>query len=280
MASDKNPIGTPTLDDWEHLGKSISQFEPGSPEYNKLRIAQIAISTGGFPGVGETIPRGPCGHAYGIHKSSFLTSEFRTRLRRGTVDAKPEELVDCIIKAGIKQWVLMGLHGYVGYLAEPRATQDIDLMVAMNQKEKTTKAIAERWPTLERESLPAVVRFMDPSDRYRDGRPKPVIEVMLPANRFQETILSKYVVADDKTGYRYPTLEAALASKYAAIVSPNRELSKKEQDAVDFRQIVRHNHETIDSEVLKELGDQIWDKGGNEIVEFVTLTLLNKPLPV
>ena len=96
---------------------------------------------------------------------------------------------------------------------------------------------------------------------------------------FQEAILKQHVVIDATTGSRYPTLEAALVSKYAALISPNRSLDKKEQDAVDFRRMVRANHQQIDRASLSQLGVQVWERGGEEVLEYVELTLANKPLP-
>ena len=166
----------------------------------------------GFKGVDAADPTGPSGHAYGLRVSSRLTSDYRRRLGRGIVDVTPEEVIDCMIQAGIKNWVLMGLHGYVGYLPMPRATQDVDVMVPYSQKDKAAKAIAARWPMLQQVTLSQVVRFLDPTDRDTDGKPKPLIDLMLPWGKFQETILDKYVVVDDKTHCRYPTVEAALVS--------------------------------------------------------------------
>jgi hypothetical protein len=236
-------------------------------------------ATAGFAGMDALDPKGPSGHAYGLHKSSMLTSDYRKRLRRGMVDVKPEEVVECMISAGIKNWCLMGLHGYVGYLPMPRATQDVDVMVPYSQKQRAAKAVGDRWPMLTRVDLSQVVRFLDSSDLDPEGNAKPVVDVMLPWGKFQETILEKYVIVDDETGSRYPTVEAALASKYAALVSPHRSREKKEQDAVDFRRIVRANHQRLNHESLCELGDQVWERGGTEILRFIDLTLNDQPLP-
>ena len=93
-------------------------------------------------------PTDPSGHAYGIRKSSMLTSDYRKRLKRGIVDVTPEEVIACMIEAKIKNWVLMGLHGYVGYLPMPRATQDVGVMVAYSEKLVAAKAIETCWPML------------------------------------------------------------------------------------------------------------------------------------
>ena len=85
---------------------------------------------------------------------------------------------------------------------------------------------------------------------------------------------------DESTGSRYPTVEAALASKYAALVSPNRSRDKKEQDAVDFRKIARASYQLVNRDLLHDLGNQIWEKGGDEVLKFIELTLSDQPLPI
>ena len=250
-----------------------------TPEFTAARHAAM-FTQRGFEGVDETDPTGPSGHAYGIRVSSRLTTDYRRRLKRGTVDVTPEEVIDCMIQADIQQWVLMGLHGYVGYLPMPRATQDVDVMVPYDQKDKAAKAIGARWPMLTQVTLSQVVRFLDPTDLDSDGKAKPVIDLMLPWASFQKTILASCVVVDPSSGSRYPTLEAALVSKYAPLVSPHRSQEKKEQDAVDFRRIVRANHNAIDLDQLVELGNQVWEGGGAEILRFVDLTLAAQPLPL
>ncbi len=240
----------------------------------------MLAATAGYAGVDDTDPKAPSGHAYGIRVSSRLTSDYRKRLRRGSVDVTPEEVIDCMIQAKVKNWCLMGLHGYVGYLPMPRATQDVDVMVPYREKAKASKAVAERWPMLIQIDLSNVVRFMDSTDLDPSGKPKPVVDIMLPWGKFQETILLKHVIVDKETGSRYPTVEAALVSKYAPLVSPNRSREKKEQDAVDFRRIVRANHERIDRVSLSELAGQVWEKGAEEILDFIQLTLNDQPLPL
>ena len=250
-----------------------------TPEFLAARHAAMLAQTG-FVGVDDLDPTGPSGHAYGLRVSSRLTSDYRKRLKRGIVDVTPEEVIDCLKQAGVKNWVLMGLHGYVGYLPMPRATQDVDVMVSYSEKSRATKAVAARWPMLTQIELSQVVRFLDPTDIDPDGKPKPVIDVMLPWGPFQKTILEKHVIIDKETGSRYPTLEAAIVSKYAALVSPHRSRDKKTYDAGDFSRIVRANHEAIDREILKSLGDQVWERGGNEVLRFVDLTIQDQPLPI
>ena len=61
------------------------------------------------------------------------------------MDITPQDVAQCLVTAGVKNWVLMGLHGYVGYMPQPRATQDVDVMVPYSQKKRAVKAILNQW---------------------------------------------------------------------------------------------------------------------------------------
>jgi hypothetical protein len=196
------------------------------------------------------------------------------------MDIAPQDVIDVLVRAGIKGWVLMGLHGYVGYLPDPHATQDVDVMVPYGQRKRAVKAIRAAWPDLLVYDLSQVVRFMDPQDRYPDGQPKPVIDLMFPWGKFQETILKKHVVIDEETQHRIPSLEAALVSKYASMISQHPDRAKKEQDAVDFRRMVRANDERINRDALRRLADEVWDGGGGEITQFLEIAISDQPFPV
>ena len=247
-----------------------------TPSNNPIRDA-VLLNEDGFAGVDETNPKSPSGHAYGIRTSTRLTSDYRRTHRKDSVDVTPQQVMDCISDAGVSNWVLMGLHGYVGYMPMPRATQDVDIMVPYSQKQKACKAIAARWPMLVMRELSQVVRFLDPNDLDEDGQPKPVIDVMLPWSEFQKTILLDHVLVDAKSGNRIPTVEAAIVSKYAALVSPFRHVDKRDYDSGDIRRIMKANANKIDREVLSGLASQVWEGGGEEIKKYLELALEDKP---
>jgi hypothetical protein len=263
-------------------GSPLSDAEFISPAYlERRRLAlEAAAEAAGFRGIDEGDPKGPSGHAYAIRKSTQLTSYTKRHQRKASMDITPQEVIDVINAAGIKNWVLMGLHGYVGYMPSPRATQDVDVMVPYSERNRAKKAIAARWPELVVREVFQVTRFLDPLDLDNDGQPKPTIDIMHPWGPFQELILKQYVVVDDETQHRIPTLEAALVSKYAAIVSPHRDRDKKEYDAGDFRRLVRANHERIQTGDLHRLAELVWEGGAKDIDRFVEISLSDKPLPI
>jgi hypothetical protein len=52
-----------------------------------------------------------------------ITSDYRATHRKAAMDIKPQDVIDVLVSAGVKKWVLMGLHGYVGYLPQPQDGQ-------------------------------------------------------------------------------------------------------------------------------------------------------------
>ena len=82
------------------------------------------------------------------------------------------------------------------------------------------------------------------------------------------------------TGHRLPTREAALAAKYSAIVSPYREWVKKTYDAGDLRSIVLAAPDLIDRNEAHRLGELIFPGGGDELLEFIQLSIDQKPFRV
>jgi hypothetical protein len=252
-----------------------------SPEWNAWRNAELA-TLGPSRDLNEGDPQGAVGHAYGIRTTTRLIRNYRELHRKQAMDITPQPVIDVLVKAGVKKWVLMGLHGYSGYLADPRTTQDVDIMVAASERKKAVKAIQAAWPTLLVQHYSEVVRFRDPNDPDLQGNPKPTIDIMMPWAEFQQTILKDYVLIDEKTKHRIPRLEAALVAKYAAMVSITRSIEKKEYDAGDFRRMVRANYDHIDRESLRRLAAQVWSDGADDIEHFLDIAMSNQQvvLPV
>jgi hypothetical protein len=268
-----------------YLGQHESLSSGGeffSPAYleNRRQALEALGDASGFRGIDEGDPKLPAGHAYAIRKSTWLTSYTKRHQRKAAMDISPQDVIDVLNAADVKNWVLMGLHGYVGYMPDPRATQDVDVMVPYSSRAKAKKAIAARWPELVIHELSQVTRFLDPIDLDPQGKPKPIVDVMHPWSPFQELILKEYVIVDKETQHRIPTLEAALVSKYAALVSPYRDREKKEYDAGDFRRLVRANRERIRGDDVRRLAGLVWEGGADEIGRFIDIALTDNPFPI
>lgn len=226
------------------------------------------------------MPTEAVGHAQGLDIACHITHNFRETWRPQSMKITPQQVIEAIVAGGVESWVLMGLYGYVGYLSQPRATQDVDVMVAREERDAAVAAISQRWPKLEIRDSPIVVRFVDPGETHGGQTPQVVIDIMLPNDDCQLSILNDCVRIDPATGHRLPTREAAMAAKYSAIVSPYREWTKKNYDAGDLRSMILTGPESIDRDEAHRLGELIFPGGGDELLEFIQLAIEQKPFPV
>ncbi len=225
-------------------------------------------------------PTRPVGHASGIATSTRVLRSYRNTHRPASQYVEPKEVIDCLTGAGVKRWVLMGLYGYVGYLPRPRSTQDVDILVDARESKKATRAISERWPTLQVDAQSVVIRFRDPGEVGIDGEIKQVIDLMLPSDEVYKEILRNEVRIDEQTGHRIPSLEAAVVAKYSAMVSPYRHRSRKRQDATDFANIVGPNIDRLDQVRLHQLAELIFPGGGDDVLDFVRRTVDDEPFAI
>jgi hypothetical protein len=102
-----------------------------------------------------------------------------------------------------------------------------------------------------------------------------VIDLMRPVDLYAEAF--KNTVRVGQT-HDVPNLELALAAKFAAMVSRNRDQFKKHFDAGDFGQMVRRNQSAIDFDRLRRLGEVVYQGGGDEIVQLVEDVKAGRPL--
>lgn len=166
-----------------------------------------------------------------------------------------------VLNRGKVSFVLVGAYGLAGYRSQARATEDV--VVAARQVAKAVRALTKAFPHLEPDDAEVVVRLRDKETR------EVAIDVMKPLQPPYHVIFkhAEKVQADKET-YRIPTLEMALACKFAPMISLMRMDEKKLQDAADFIDIVKKNAD-IDLARLEELGDMVYNGGGKEILELV-----------
>jgi hypothetical protein len=192
--------------------------------------------------------------------TSALTNSFRRLYKPAAAMVTPEAVIGILNRAKVK-FVLMGAHGIGGWCIEPRATQDVDVLVSHRHHAKAVRAIQKSFPELKTIDLPVVTRFLDPLDE------QVVIDLMKPEeDLYAETLRSSLAVGKS---HRIPSLEAALACKYAALVSENRIARKKALDEADFISMAVRNDEQIKTDVLFSLGEMARNGGGPEILRLV-----------
>lgn len=198
-------------------------------------------------------------HRTALSISSNVTRNIRRLQGRTAMNIEPREVIKVLNKAKIK-FTLVGAHGIAGWLEQPRASQDVDVIVHAQHK-AAIQAIHKAFPDLPVVDTAVVTRFVDPATKLA------VIDLMkLQSDLHLE--VQNYSLQVGKT-HRVPDLEMALALKFAAMDSPNREVNKKRQDHVDFASMVYAHGGEIEDDKLFSLGEMVKNGGGKEILMLV-----------
>ena len=195
-------------------------------------------------------------HERGLAKTIALSQYYVANM------ITPIEVIRVLNKAKIS-FVLVGLHGLVAWMREPRATEDVDVIVALRQHQKAKRVLLKAFPELEAIELEVVTRFRMP------GTETVLIDVMKPNQQpHREVFKNTRTVQSEGETYRIPSLEMALTMKFAPMISLTRAEEDKHQDAHDFIHLAKQNPD-IDLVKLASLGETIYSGGGAEIVELV-----------
>jgi len=180
--------------------------------------------------------------------------------REDVVRMGPEDVIPILDAAKIK-YLLTGAHGIGGWLVQTRATQDVDVLVQVKDVRKAADAILKKLPFLELEKSPDVWRFK------RDGQY--VLDLLLTRAPLYKRVFAEFhEIALHGKKVRVPRLEAALATKFAAMVGHYRPQEKRIQDGADFLSMVAANTK-IDLKLLAELAELIYPGAGAEAVKYV-----------
>jgi len=160
-------------------------------------------------------------------------------------------------------FVLVGAYGLAGWTKVARATEDVDIIVAARHQKKAVRLLLAAFPQLEADDQEVVTRLRDRETH------DVAIDVMKPNQQlFRVVFKHAELVRSERQEYRVPSLEMALAMKFAPMISLTRSDDKKHTDAADFIRMIRSNPE-IDLEKLATLGELVYPDGGREIVEKV-----------
>lgn len=200
--------------------------------------------------------------AEGIATSSFLSKRpmLGREQKEDVMRLVPEDLTPSLDAAGI-DYVLVGAHGLAGWLPQARATEDVDFLVRVQDKQKAADAVLKKYPVLEIEKHPDVWRL-----KLGDAT---LVDLMLNRSALYKRMFLEYIeIKAGRRKLKVPKLEAALVMKFASMIGHHRPNRKKLQDAVDFMALVEANT-VIHLELLKELSELVYPGGKAEIVKMV-----------
>ena len=195
-------------------------------------------------------------HARSLATSSALSEYYAPNL------IPPLDVI-YVLNAAKVRFMLLGAHGIGGWTREPRATKDVDVLVAARGHKKAVAALLKAFPHLQADDGEVVTRLREPETGTV------VIDVMKPNQPlYRDALKYTHEVESEGQNYCIPCVELALAMKLSAMISPTRSDDKKLYDAGDFIRVVRANAD-IDLVKLHALGQLVYNDGGNELVEKV-----------
>lgn len=214
--------------------------------------------------------RRPINHLAAWETTRSLCHSFAKMYPEAGLMIDPLEVVEVLKKAGVR-FVLIGAHGIGGWMNQARATRDVDVVVRKADHKKALKAIRQKFPELVVDEHAVVSRLLDPQTG------EPVVDLMRPVNLFAHAF-DNAILTD--AGHHVPSAEMAIASKFSALVSRNRPEEKLHLDASDFIQMVKRNHERLDRDRLRQLGDAVYPGGGEELSQRVDDVLAGRRLRI
>src|SRR5438128_1959615 len=203
-------------------------------------------------------------HRDAVRESVFLSVQWHEMWgRKTTIPVDLRKILQTLNDKKIP-FVLTGAQAIGGWTGRPRATKDVDILVKPGRNlTRAVNAVKALYPHLEVRVFAGVFGFFEP------GEKESVIDVTYPHRPdLAETLAHPVWVEDRGLRYRIPALEAALANKYGAMLTPTRNLQKRQQDVVDFSFMVLHSmdeaQQPIDLSRLADLGEKVWPGGGGE----------------
>lgn len=169
-------------------------------------------------------------------------------------------------------FVLVGAYGLSGWLQEARATEDVNVLVAARHVKKAIAALLREFPHLEAVEVPGGVHLGDKETGEL------AVDILKPLQQpYREIFKHTKKITSEGEAYRIPSLEMALAMKFAAMTSLYRADEDKFQDAHDFVEIVKANP-TLEEKSLEAIASRIDPLAGRDILDYVSRVRSGKRL--
>ncbi len=173
-------------------------------------------------------------------------------------------------------YVLIGGHMSSYYTGTARATVDVDFIIGGADFARAARMIDKAYAQLKHhdqvhhvtyDSRKPNLKHPERIDLVKDGFPL-----------FREVVRRHFVtLRAGPVPVKVPTLEAAIALKFAAAISPNRSDENKPVDHADLLRLIRAQP-NLDDSILLTLGELVYLGGGKELVSVVADVRQGKPV--
>jgi len=163
-------------------------------------------------------------------------------------------------------FVLIGGHMLSFYTGIARATVGVDFIISDADFAKASKTINQSYRQFRETDRVYHVTF-DTKKNVVDPERIDLIKDVFPL--FRE-VVSQYStrLREDIHSVKIPTIEAAIALKFAASISPNRGNEDKPIDNTDLLRLIKSTAK-FDEKALFALGELIYTGGGKELISVV-----------
>lgn len=141
------------------------------------------------------------------------------------------EIRKLLTRHGIEH-MIVGAHALGEITGEPRATQDVDVIVKQSDFDRTIKTLVGEY------------HLKASGNRIKDSGGNVVVDVLTDAHPIYATAM--------RTGNKSPSPEMILVMKFLASVSPLRRMDKRYLDKADFYNVMQ-NTDPDEEEIMRLL---------------------------
>lgn len=164
-------------------------------------------------------------------------------------------------------YVLIGGHMLSFYTGTARATVDVDFIIGEPDFSRAAKAINKAYTQFKQNDHIYHVTYDSKKSGEKDLERIDLVKDGFPL--FREVVIKYcHTINAHKHTVKIPTIEAAIALKFAASISPNRGDENKPVDNADLLKLVRSRPD-IKEDTLIKLGDLVYQGGGKELFSIV-----------
>ena len=196
-----------------------------------------------------------------LQKSYELSSE-------QVADAVNPIEVAAIFEREKVSYVLIGGHMLSYYTGAARATGDVDFIVGGADFSRSVNLVGQAFQQFRRHDRVYHITYDSTQQNTSEAERIDLVKDSFPL--FREVVKSYSVsVRNGDVVVQLPIVEAAIALKFAASISPNRGDENKPIDHADLIRLVRYNP-NLDKQLLSKLGDLVYVGGGNELLSVVS----------
>ncbi len=165
-------------------------------------------------------------------------------------------------------YVLIGGHLMGFYTGIARATVDVDFIVGGKDFLRATKLIKRHYAQLAENDKVQHITYDSKASKTIDKERIDLVKDTFPLFKAIVNCFSITLTASGES-IKVPTIEAAIALKFAACISPYRSGDDKPVDQSDLMKLIKASATKPNAKTLKELGDLIYPGGGKELIAVV-----------